>query len=194
MTAAHKHPPLMTVAEFLALKGDGKGTIYELVEGIVRAQDSASDTHGTIQSNLAFVITAHLRANRPNCRVVTTPGIRPHLHANWNFRVPDLGITCAPNRPGARETPDPILLIEILSPTNASDTWSNIPLYATLPSVMEILIVDSAKVVAEILRRDSNGHWPKEPEPVTAGAMLRLDSIDCTLALSEIYRGTHLAS
>ena len=42
----------MTVAEFLAWPGDGTGRVYELVDGELRAQDAASDTHGTIQSEL----------------------------------------------------------------------------------------------------------------------------------------------
>ena len=51
-TSAAKLQALMTVDEFLTWPGDGIGTIYELVDGVLRAQDAASDAHGTIQSNL----------------------------------------------------------------------------------------------------------------------------------------------
>ena len=74
MSAAEKLPELMTVAEFLAWKGDGTGRRYELVDGVLRAQDSASDTHGTIQGRLIALITAHLDRYQPNCRVVAAPG------------------------------------------------------------------------------------------------------------------------
>ena len=50
--AARKLPPLMTVAEFLEWPGDGTGTRYELVDGVLRAMAPASDNHGTIQTNL----------------------------------------------------------------------------------------------------------------------------------------------
>ena len=79
-------PTRMTVAEFLARPADGTGTIYELVNGEVRAQDAASDTHGTMQSNLIALIQQHLRAKRPGCRVVTAPGVRPRLLAKWNHQ------------------------------------------------------------------------------------------------------------
>ena len=47
-TSAVKLPSLMTVDEFLAWPGDGSGLRYELVDGVLRAQDSASDTHSSI--------------------------------------------------------------------------------------------------------------------------------------------------
>ena len=124
-TATRNHPPLMTVDEFIKWPGDGTGTRYELVNGELRAQDPASDAHGTIHSNLARLIGNHLVANRPGCRVVTAPGIQPRIRGQWNYRVPELGVTCRPNRADAHMTPDPILLIEILPPTNERDTWSN---------------------------------------------------------------------
>ena len=48
MNVAFKLPPPMTVDEFIAWPGDGTATKYELVDGALRAQDPASDTHGTI--------------------------------------------------------------------------------------------------------------------------------------------------
>lgn len=193
-TSAAKLQPLMTVDEYLAWPGDGTATRHELVDGVLRAQDPASDVHGTIQSNLVGLIWNHLLAHRPNCRVVTTPGIKPLLRAQWNYRIPELGVTCTPNRADVHNTPDPVLLIEILSPSNSADTWSNIPLYATLPSVTEILIVDSTKVAAELLRRGGDGHWPQDPEPIATGGTIHLTGIGLELPLAEAYSGTHLGT
>jgi Uma2 family endonuclease len=186
-------PRRMTVAEFLARPGDGTGTIYELVNGEVRAQEAASDTHGTMHGNLSALITNHLRAKKPGCRLVVAPGVRPRLLANWNHRIPELGVTCVPNRVDVRTIPDPVLLIEILSPSNYEDTWSNIPLYASLPSVTEILIVDSTKIAAELLRRGPDGSWPQEPASVATNGTIHLESIDLDIPMAEVYRDTHLA-
>jgi Uma2 family endonuclease len=194
MSTAHARlPPLMTVADFLDWPGDGIGTRYELVDGVLRAMAPGSDTHGTIQNNIAFAITAHLRAVRSGCRVVTTPGVQPRLRAEWNFRVPDIGVTCAPNRPGDVMMPDPLLLIEVLSPGNANDTWDNIPHYASLPSVKEILVVHSTRLRAELLTKGVDGSWPPNPAVTEGSGSVLLTSIDVALPLSEIYRGTHLA-
>ena len=192
-TPPPKLPPLMTVADFLDWPGDGLGTRYELVDGVLRAMAPGSDTHGTIQSNLTYVVTSHLRQSRPGCRAVTNLGVQPRVRADWNFRIPDLGVTCAPNRPGEIMTPEPLLLIEVLSPGNANDTYENVRAYATLPSVQEILVVHSTRVRVEVLRRGSNGDWPANPETLEAGGSVKLSSIGAEFALSEIYLGTHLA-
>ncbi|MFM9939476.1 MAG: Uma2 family endonuclease [Hyphomicrobiaceae bacterium] len=191
-SAAPKLPPLMTVEEFLAWPGDGSGRIYELVEGELRAQDAARDTHGTIHAHLARIIGNHIEAARPNCRVVAAPGLQPNLRATWNYRIPEIAVTCTANRADVHKTPDPLLVIEVLSPSNVRDTWSNIPLFASLPSVMEILVVDSTEVIAHLLRRKADGSWPENPTVIESGAV-HLTSIDLALTLTDIYRGTHLA-
>ena len=194
MSLAEKFPSLMTVDEFLVWPGDGTGRRAELIDGVIRMQDPASDAHGMVQSNLHFLISGHLRKSRPQCRIVITPGVAPRLRTKWNYREPELGVTCTPNRKGVHMLPDPILLIEVLSPSNARDTWSNIPLYATLPTVSEILIVDSSRVSAEVLRRQPDGTWPQEGEAVTPSGSIRLTSIGFEFPLAEAYAGTWLAA
>jgi Uma2 family endonuclease len=193
--AALKLPPLMSVEEFLTWPGDGSGRTFELVDGEVRAQDPGSDAHGTIQSNLVQEIGAHVRATLPGCRVVTEPGVQPRLRSEWNFRVPDIGVTCAPNLKGVVMMPEPVLLVEVLSPRNSRDTWSNIPLYATLPSVMEVLIVHSAIVKAELLVRDPLTGWAANAAVFTGlAAVVPLGSVGLDLALTEVYRDTYLGA
>ena len=193
MNTARKIDPLMTVAEFLKWPGDGSGRRFELVDGVVRMQDSASDAHGTIQMRLGVIIGNHLDAKRPNCRVVANPGVAPRLNADWNYREPDLGVTCAPNTAGVHMLPEPVLLIEVLSPSNADKTWRNILLYATIPSVNEILIVDSTKVSVQLRRRLDDGSWPHRPSPFGPGEAVRLETIDLVIPLCDIYRHTFLA-
>lgn len=193
MSLAPKLPPLMTVDDFLKWPGDGTGRIYELVDGVLRAQDPASDAYGTIHINIGSAISMHLRDKRPGCRIVAGPGVQPRIRAMWNYRIPELAVTCTPNRADVHMTPDPVLVIEVLSPTNEKDTRSNIPLYATLPSVTEILVVDSTKVAAELLTRGADGAWPKDPEQLGRGGTIRLASIGLELPMAEVYRGTYLA-
>jgi Uma2 family endonuclease len=106
---------------------------------------------------------------------------------------PDLGITCAADAPSQRTLPDPIALIEILSPGNSTDTWDNVWAYTTIPSVREILVVHSTRVLAELLRRGPDGHWPAEPEEIGPDGTLCLGSIDFAYRLPEVYAQTHLA-
>jgi hypothetical protein len=85
-------------------------------------------------------------------------------------------------------------LIEIMSPGNAKNTWSNVWAYASIPSVREILILQSTRIEAEFLQSQPDGTWPADPELIRADGTLRLDSIDFSAPLSVAYAKTHLAS
>ena len=151
----------MTVADFLAWAGDGTGRRFQLVDGELRAMSPASITHGRIQSKLDRLIGNWLAERGSPCEIVARPGVATRVRANINFRVPDLGVTCTPDAPNQQTLPDPIVLIEILSPGNASDTWDNVWSYTTIPSVREIVVVHSTRVMVELLRRDAEGNWPR---------------------------------
>lgn len=62
-----------------------------------------------------------------------------------------------------------------------------------MTSVIEILIVSSTAIAAQLLRRNSDGSWPLNPEPIDAGSIVELASIGLELPLREVYRDTYLA-
>ena len=117
---------------------------------------------------------------------------RSRVRAAANLRIPDLAITCVPNEPTERALPDPILIIEILSPSNEAETRQNVWAYASIPSVREILLVRSTEVAAELFRRQADGSWPDEPQPVENAGELQLDSVGFRTPLSAFYEDTHL--
>jgi Uma2 family endonuclease len=88
--------------------------------------------------------------------------------------------------------PEPVLLIEILLPSNEAQTRSNVWTYTTLPSVQEILAVRSTRIEAELLRRGSNGTWPALPAIIRPPEPLELASIGFTVPIAALYRTTGL--
>ena len=190
MTAARKLPPMMTVDDYLCWEGDGTSTRYELVDGVLRAMSPGTHAHGLIQANVIGALFNHLRGTP--CHVITAPGIKPLMRADWNFRIPDIGVTCEPDRKGERILQEPILLIEVLSPSNAQDTYENIRAYATLPSVQELLVVHSTRIEVELLRKGDGNVWPANPTMFKAGGAVDLASVGMTLPLADIYAGTHM--
>jgi Uma2 family endonuclease len=196
MTALPKPSPpphRMTVAEFLDWRGGDGGQAYELVDGEPYAMSPASITHGTLQMTLGRMIDVHLIQAGGRCRVVVNPGVTPRLQADTNFRVPDLGVTCHGDEPGLYTLVDPVLLIEVLSPSNEAETWRNVWAYATVPSVSEILLVHSTAVKVQLLRRQADGGWPARPETIEVDGDLTLASIGFSCALGGIYARTRLA-
>jgi Uma2 family endonuclease len=185
-------PSRMTVAEFLEWEGDDTDRKFELADGEPRAMAPASGTHGTMQITIGSILRVHLRANRPGCRVAAEPGIVPRVRASANLRIPDLAITCVPNEATERALPDPVVIIEILSPSNEAETRQNVWAYASIPSVREILLVRSTEIAAELLRRQADGTWPEQPELIESTGGIALDSIGFRATLGDFYEDTHL--
>ncbi len=189
MVVATKLSVRMSVAEFLNWNS-GDGRRYQLVDGEPRLMAPASRTHGTLQSELASLIRNHFRSRASECDVVSAPGVVPRMLPDHNMRVPDLGVTCTPYEVEQASLPDPVLLVEILSPSNQADTWANVWAYTSIPSVQEILVLHSDRIGADLLRRLPDGAWPQRPEAVQ-GELL-LTSIDFRVPLPEIYARTRL--
>lgn len=195
-TANAKPPATMTADAFIAwvLEGGTKGRRYQLVDGEVRAMSPAGTTHGTIQATLAGILMRHLDIPGSRCRVVTEPAVATRIRARHNIRVPDLGVTCVPDAKGEVALPDPILLIEILSPGNPKNTWDNVWAYTSIPTVAEILVVHGSRMEAELLRRQADGTWPAEPLAIGPDDPLELASIGLSAPLRVAYAKTHLAA
>ena len=182
---------LMTAAQFMDWDGGGLLGRLELVNGEVRAMSPASGTHSLIQANLAGLVWQHIRAKKLPCCVGTEAPVQPHLHANDNVRAPDLAVTCLPVST-SKTFQDPILIIEVLSPSNKRETWDSIYAMSTIPALIEIAIVDSERVRVEVLRRATDGSWPKTGEVSEPGDTFKLNSIAAEFPVAEVYAGTHL--
>jgi len=190
IAARRKAPHHMTVDEFVAWAGDGR---WQLVDGEPRAMAPASATHGIIQARLAFLLNRHLDVRGNRCVAVTEPAIVPRVRSRSNMRVPDVAVTCTPVEAGQIALPEPLLIVEILSPTNELETWENVWTYVSIPSVQEVLVLRSASIAADLLRRRPDGTWPDEPVQLGRDATLSLECLGLSCPLAELYTGTYLA-
>lgn len=190
MVALAAVPVHMSVDEFLAWAPASPGR-WQLVDGVPIAMAPASLDHGVLQAELARLIGNHLRAIGSPCRVATAPGVVPRVMASHNMRVPDLAVTCAPAAGNAFAMIEPVLIVEILSPSNQAETWRNVWAYTSIPSVSEILVLRADRIAASLLRRAPDATWPERPAELEDGE-LTLDSIAFSVALVNIYSTTGL--
>jgi Uma2 family endonuclease len=190
MSVATKIPARMSVTEFLAWCPED-GYFWQLVDGEPMAMAPPSSTHGAIQNEIGRILGNHLLERESSCRVITTPGVTPHVHAKQNVRIPDLAIACSPPAGEDRLLDDPVLVIEILSPSNPAETWANVWTYTSIPSVREILVVSSLEISAELLRRGPDGSWPQSPALIKGGD-IDLETIGYHGPLAGFYRTTKL--
>jgi Uma2 family endonuclease len=185
-------PTRMTVDEFLYWDADDDtGRRWQLVDGEPVLMAPAAEVHGAIQAELAGLLRDHLLATNSRCRVIIAPGIVPRIRANENFRVPDIGVTGAPPSQGVM-VPEPVFLVEILSPGNEGKNRSDIWTYTTIPSVGEILAIRSTPMEVEVLRRGDDGNWPESPVIVRPPEVLELTSLGFTTPVADLYRTSGL--
>lgn len=161
---------MMDVAEFLAWDAP-TGNRWQLVDGEPQAMAPASRTHGVIQAELARLIGNHLAEQSPECSAITNAGTIPRIRADTNFRIPDLAVTYTGYQEEEYDVSEPVPMVEILSPTNKTETWTDVWAYTTIPTVQEILILHSVRIRAELLRRDDAGQWPERPLIIEGGRL-----------------------
>jgi|SRR6516164_6499350 Uma2 family endonuclease len=178
----------MTVAEFLHWE-DGTDTRYELLAGFPVAMAPPAVAHGILALRLGARIDAALRSRSP-CFGQSEAGIvRPDR--NDTCYVADLAVTCTPPERGQQLLQDPLLIVEIPSPATALfDRQTKVSDYRRIPSVEEILLIDSASIFAEVLRREGD-RWISE---IVRGpqATLSLTSLGLTATMSDLYEGIDL--
>jgi Uma2 family endonuclease len=177
-----------TLDEFLDWD-DGTDTRYELWSGVIVAMTPPTPMHGRLASRLIRRLGAALDGRAP-CDVYTEAGIvRPDR--NDTFYVADIVVSCEVLRPDERLLREPILIVEVLSPsTGISDRQIKLADYRSIPSVQEILLIDSQSMFAEVHRRDGE-RWVTEIVRGGDGT-LTLASIPARLGMAEVYQGIPL--
>lgn len=177
-----KPPEIFTLTDFLAMSWPDDAR-RELHEGQIVAQAAPTRAHATIVRNLAVALH---RVLPRGCDVLTDIGVAPVGREHTYYEV-DLLVTCEP--PEARQyiMRAPTLLVEVLSrSTQAVDRNRKVPDYRRIPSVREILLIDSEHMAVELYRRFEGTRWAsdilREPDEV-----LYLESAGLDITLADLY-------
>jgi len=172
----------MTVEEFLNWN-DNTDTRYELVNGEIMAMSPPVPFHGLIAANLTVVLRQQLQ---PPCRVILEAGIRSER--DDLYYQADLAVGCTPLTAKDRHVPDPMVIVEVLSPsTQSHDRGVKVADYRTIPSVREIVLVSSTVVHVELWRRTLEG-W-MVLDLIGRDTRFTLESLGVELTLAAIYEG-----
>jgi Uma2 family endonuclease len=174
----------MSLDEFLAWEREQPHR-YEYAAGVARMMTGGSLDHSTIASNFDRALSAALRGTgcmtfRGDAKVI----------ANGNVRYPDLSVTCSPRSGRGDVVPDPVLVIEVVSPTTEHvDRGRKKVDYFATPSIRQYAIVEQDERLVDLYTRDGE-RWTNE---IVAGdAVLKLSAMGVDLSLDAIYRDTDL--
>jgi Uma2 family endonuclease len=179
--------PTLSFEEWLAGEREAIDARSEFVDGQVFAMTGASAEHNLIVVNIAGELRAQMKG-RP-CRVYAND-MKVRIRSANAGKYPDLLAHC-----GEAEFEDerrdlllnPSLIVEVLSDsTEAYDRGDKFAFYRQVESLREYLLVSQHRLQVELYTRGTDGRWTlsefNRPED-----RVPLGSVDCTLALSEVY-------
>ncbi len=174
----------LTVDQFFAWRS-GDDRRYELVEGEIVAMAPTTPAHQVLAANLARRLGEALDA-KPPCTVRVEASIVAPTRVDTCHHA-DLAVTCEPHDPEQRATPEPVVIVEILSPsTEAYDRRVKMLDYRAIASVREIVLIDPREIYCEVHRRLDGGRWLTDLLR-GAEASLRLESIGFEQKLAVLY-------
>ena len=174
---------LMSASEFLDWD-DGTDTRYELIDGVPWAMAPGSASHVQIAMNVSRIADDAVRDRRP-CRAVQGGGLALQAGPPGRFYIPDVLMTCEPID-ARRVYESPRLVVEVLSPSTQSyDKRFKLPVYAGLPSIEEIWLVDSRFRLVQIWYR-AEGGW-RDGIPLIGRSIFASPVLGVEVSLDAIY-------
>ena len=177
---------LLNVEEFLD-RCPNDQRHYQLIDGVIVAMAPPGAPHQVIAANLTIDIGLAVRKNLPGCSTRSQAGIAPQGVRGRDHFETDITVTCEPTRGFKGIVAEPLLIVEVLSPsTERDDFFVKLPAYQSIPSLQEILYVETERPAATIYRRREDSWETIEIEgPET---LLQLQTIGLDLPLSSVYR------
>jgi Uma2 family endonuclease len=158
---------------------------YELIDGEVRMMSGGSRAHDLIAVNLMSLLRSLARqrgcdVHGSNLKVVSPVGL---------VTYPDLFVRCGPLADDATQCDDPVLIVEVLSPsTRGVDLVRKRWGYQAIASLRQLIYVDASERRAEVVTRAEDGSW--RSVFLEGDESMTLSSLGAELRLADVYDGT----
>ena len=181
------HPKtLYTPDEYLALERSCEAK-HEYHNGEIFAMGRASKWHVMIVTNLVVELGSQLKAGP--CSVYSTD-LRLRVAPTGLYTYPDVIVVSAEPRFSDDQEDtllNPALIIEVLSEsTKDYDRGEKFEQYRTIDSFVEYLLIAQDRPHVEHYIRQPDGSWLLH-ETNNLEHSIQLESVPCSLSLSEIY-------
>lgn len=186
MSSHAASPTLVSPEEYLARERQAE-VKSEYFDGEVVAFAGASERHNLIVANLVYTLLGQLRDGP--CRVYPSD-LRVWNPLRRTYTYPDVTVVRGERRFADDQRDvllNPTLLVEVLSEsTEKRDRGIKSEQYRRIESLSTYLLVSQDSPRAELYRRYGELQWMLT-EALGITDVLELDSVDCTLALRDIY-------
>ena len=176
----------MNVDEFLAWAEAQPGR-YELFRGSVYAMTPERAVHAEVKLAVQTALADAIRGRQIPCRVLPD-GMTVRIDKS-TAHEPDALVYCGPRlAPSAIEVPNPVIVVEVLSPsTRHIDAQIKLAGYFRLSSVMHYLVIDPDKPLVLHHARNADGTILTR---IVSDGMIGLDPPGIEIAIGDIYPAT----
>lgn len=161
----------------------------EYYKGVVYAMAGGTLDHSSIAVNCVAELRA---ATRGRCRVFNSD-LRLNVADARYYTYPDVAVVCGEPRRSPKDRnsiTNPVLVVEVLSPsTEHIDRGRKFREYRKIPTLREYVMVSQDEPMVERLVRSETGDWVVRDPVAGLDADVVLESVDCRIAMSEIYLG-----
>jgi Uma2 family endonuclease len=160
---------------------------HEFLDGTVYAMAGESPTHSAICFNLNVAIGLQLRGT--NCRGFS-PNMKVRAGEAGLFAYPDLAVACGEaffHDKHGDVLLNPVVIFEVLSrSTQTYDRGEKFERYKSIETLRDYVLVSQDRPHLEHFSLRPDGTWA-HAEFDGAEAALTLDSVNCRVALADIY-------
>lgn len=173
---------LKELHDFLAWE-NGQPDRWERLGGAARMMTGGTAAHAVIAVNVGSALRNALRG-RP-CRVYSSD--MKVVTGHDDVLYPDVSVSCGPFDPRATWCPDPVLVVEVLSPFTAADDYGRKRLsYQSIPSLQHYLVVAQDRPQVELFTRQQDGAWLAQAAEGLE-AVVRLAALEIDLRLADLF-------
>lgn len=178
-----------TYEAYLALEAESE-IKYEFHDGYITAMAGGTPAHSQISGNVIWSLNDVIRRSGKTC-IVHTSDLKVSIESTRRTYYPDVSVVC--DSPSYSEKDpnaltNPILIIEILSESTAAfDRGAKFTHYRQIASLKEYVLVSQEEAVVDTYFRTENGLW--DIQTISGiSEMVELKSLNCSIAMSDIYR------
>ncbi|WP_246662206.1 Uma2 family endonuclease [Prosthecodimorpha hirschii] len=159
---------------------------WELIGGrVIRGMVGARWEHHIIAQNLMVALRSHIKATGRPCRVFQETFFLKRRELDFAV-LPDVMVRCGPMEPASASVPDPMVVIEVLSPgTEPRDRYDKWDGYRQIPSLQHYVLVHRDRILVEIKTRQGT-EWTTTVVDDPA-AEFALAALDFRMPLAAVY-------
>ena len=182
----HSDPDWPKTLDEFRLWHERQPDVWEFIDGVPKLMAPGSKAHTLIKSNTHAALARAVQGT--SCRALDGAIVE----IEGSSLIPDVVVTCSELDFETPRVDDPIIIVEVLSPSNEKDDIGRkLALYLKIPSLHHYLTIhqDRRLIVHHQRRDDLDGAFLTRIAPPDP---LRLDPPGIDLALAAIYDGVPL--